>query len=332
MLSFRYPPSSLAELRNDILRISLGVAYSLRPRRLSALPSVLAATLRTVLGWEAPDSCLDGRRPVPRCALGFVGICGTLDPETLMRGFRKGLFPFSHVGSKKWWMPPNRMTVVPHLIKRDKDVRRLIRNKRYRVTFDTRFEDVMRECAAPRKGRVPLTWITQDIIEAYCRLHRAGHAHSFEAWNSDGELVGGGFGIAVGPIFVIESQFTRQRNASKVAMITLMRHLSAWGFALADGKAHTGYLESMGFRLMPRAEFADILEDDRTISAPGGSWSVDETLDASAEWAPASPAATPVARRATPPAVGPNTADGPVVQRSAHWPDPGKEKRHAFRS
>ena len=292
MFSLRHPPRSLTELRNDLLRVGLGVAYSLRPRRLPALPYVIGASLRATLGLEAPDNCLQ-RTALPGGRLGFVGICGSLDPETLMRGFRKGFFPFSHVGRKKWWMHPRRMTLAPHLIERDKDVRRLLRNNRYRITFDHSFEAVMRACAAPRKGQLPLTWITEDIIEAYGALHRAGNAHSFEAWNAEGELVGGGFGIAVGAIFVIESQFTRQRNASKAAMVTLMRHLSAWGFALADGKAHTSYLEAIGFRLTTHEDYMAVLGDGPSLTGPPGQWSVDAALDASEDWQPAPPHPSP---------------------------------------
>lgn len=294
MLSLRHPPRSLTELRGDLLRIGLGTAYSLRPKRLAVLPRLIAATLRTTLRLEAPDSYLE-RRSTPHPS-GFVGICGALDPDTLMRGFRQGFFPFSHVGPKKWWMHPQRMTLAPHLIERDKDVRRLLRNQRYAVSFDHSFEAVMRACAAPRKGQAPLTWITEDIIEAYIALHHAGHAHSFEAWNAEGELVGGGFGIAVGPIFVIESQFTRQRNASKVAMVTVMRHLSAWGFVLADGKAHTDYLERVGFRLVAHEDYMTVLGDGLSPVGPTGNWSVDGTLDASEDWQPtASPPRPPAA-------------------------------------
>ena len=268
-------------MRNDLLRIGLGIAYSLRARRLPVLPRIAAASLRAALRIEAPDSWL-ARRLTPH-RTGFVAICGSLDAEALMRGFRRGLFPFSHVGPKKWWLPTERMTIVPHLIEREKDVRRLLRNRRYRISFDHSFEPVMRACAEPRKGRIPLTWITEDIIEAYAALHRAGHAHSFEAWDAEGELVGGGFGIAAGPVFVIESQFTRQRNASKAALVTLMRHLSAWGFELADGKAHTSYLEDLGFRLTAHEDFVAVLGDGLTPAGPA-QWSVDETLDASEDW------------------------------------------------
>ena len=162
MLSFHHPPRSLRELRTDLVRIALGAGYSLRPQRLPALPSMTSASIRAALRLDAPDSCLDDDRPLQPRASGFIGICGSLDPETLMRGFRKGLFPFSHVGRKKWWMHAQRMTLAPHLIERDGDVRRLLRNKRYRVTFDQDFEAVMRACAAA----------TEQITSSARRLSR----------------------------------------------------------------------------------------------------------------------------------------------------------------
>jgi leucyl/phenylalanyl-tRNA---protein transferase len=300
MFSLRHPPRSLAELRNDLTRVGLGIAYSLRPKRVSALPHIAIAGIRRMLRLDPPDSGLDSTAPLAPGRQGFVDFCGPLEPERLMRGFRKGLFPFSHVGPKKWWMHPQRMTIVPHLIKREKDVRRLLRSKRFRITFDHDFEAVMRACAEPRKGHVPLTWITEDIIEGYVALHRAGHAHSFEAWSPEGELAGGGFGIAVGPVFVIESQFTRQRNASKVAMATIMRHLSAWGFTLADGKAHTSHLEALGFELIPHEDFVAAHGDATRAVGPVGRWSVDESLDASIDWEPAAEPARPEAAPSVP--------------------------------
>jgi len=286
VFSFRHPPRSWAELGNDLQRVALGVVYSLRPRRISALPYVVTASLRAALRLDPPGVALEAESPPAASRLGFVGLCGYLTPDELMHGFHKGYFPFSHIGRKKWWMLDERMTLEPHLIRRDKDVRRMIRTGRFRVTFDQSFEAVMRACAEARKGHVPLTWITEDIVEAYVALHQAGYAHSFEAWDAEGNLVGGGLGIAVGPAFVIESQFSRQRNGSKIAMVILMRHLSAWGFARADGKAHTDYLESMGFQPTPHAEYMAILHGGPENVRPPGRWTVDPALDASGDWQP----------------------------------------------
>lgn len=294
MFSFRHHARSWAELRGDLQRLGLGLAYSLRPRRIRALPHVALASLRGALRLERPGAALDADIAAALERGGFVGLCGSLSPDELMRGFRQGCFPTGHIGRKKWWMLAVRMTQEPHLIRRDKDVRRMIRTGRFRVSFDEGFEAVMRACAEPRKGHVPLTWITEDIVEAYVRLHRDGHAHSFEAWDEEGNLVGGGFGIAVGPAFVIESQFSRQRNASKIAMVTLMRHLSAWGFARADGKAHTDYLESMAFQPTAYADYMAMLRAGPEQVRPAGPWTVDPALDASGDWQPGRPGDMPI--------------------------------------
>ena len=294
MFSTQYPPKSLKELGADLRRVALGTAYALRPVRIAVLPRVLVASLRHALRLERPDAALDGDRLPPPAARGFVGVAGSLDPETLMRAFRRGYYPMGHIGPKKWWFNPERMVMPPHRMVREKDVRRAIRNRKFTVAFDAAFTEVMLACGEPRKGQVPLTWITPDIVAAYEALHREGHAHSFEAWNADGELVGGGFGIAVGPVFVIESQFTRERNASKVAMATLLAHLSRWGFALADGKAHTGHLESLGFKTMPHDAFVAVIEAGPREVGAVGKWTVDPSIDPSQDWQPA-PAFSPAA-------------------------------------
>lgn len=286
MFSLAYPPQSPSDLVDDARRVVLGTAYALRPHRIQTLPRVAAAVLRGALDGRRrfPDFLRAGAAQ-PEAVGGFVGLCGDLSPQELMAGFRRGYYPTSHVGRKKWWRHDARMVMAPHEMVREKDVRRLLRNKRLQVTFDSAFTEVMLACAAPRPGHVPLTWITPDIVEAYERLHRMGHAHSFEAWDSDGDLVGGGFGIAVGPAFVIESQFTVKRNASKVAMATLLRHLSDWGYALVDAKGYTPHLERLGFRLMPHEAYVDILQFTEA-PPPVRDWRVDDALDAARDWRP----------------------------------------------
>lgn len=294
MFSFAFPPRTARELGEDAQRVVLGTAYALRPRRIAALPAVAGAVLRGALGTPKFPQFLEPGVPQAGNEFGFIGLAGDLGPDELMAGFRRGYYPMGHIGRKKWWRLEQRMVMAPHEMVREKDVRRLLRNKRMKVTFDQAFTETMLACAEPRPGQVPLTWITRDIIAAYERLYRQGHAHSFEVWNADGELAGGGFGIAVGPIFVIESQFTRERNASKVGMATLLRHLGAWGFRLVDGKIHTPHLERLGFRLIPHEDYVHELESGPHGLGPAGHWSVDQSLDASADWQPVLVAPQPV--------------------------------------
>ena len=123
----------------------------------------------------------------------------------------------------------------------------------------------------PRAGHVPLTWLTQPMMQAFAELQSAGHAHSFEVWDAQGKLVGGGFGVTVGRVFVTESQFSCVSNASKVGFAELNRHLAAWGFLLNDCKFHTPTLQEMGFSAMPRSAYNRLLSDNLGF-AKGRHW------------------------------------------------------------
>jgi leucyl/phenylalanyl-tRNA--protein transferase len=147
------------------------------------------------------------------------------------------------------------------------------------VTFDQEFDEVMRKCAEPRPGKTPLTWITPRIMEAYWALHRAGYAHSIEVWDADGRLAGGLYGVAIGDVFVGESQFAKINHASKVGMAYLHCHLAHWGYALRDAKFMTAHLASLGFRGIPRATFQEMLRTHAWSPRPAGSWAVDAELD-----------------------------------------------------
>jgi leucyl/phenylalanyl-tRNA--protein transferase len=167
-----------------------------------------------------------------------------------------------------------------HIAKR---LKRDMKKSPYRVTFDTAFDQVIKACAGPRKGRPRgLTWITPQIMRLYAALYDQGHAHSFEVWSADGRLVGGGYGLAVGRIFFTESQFSRESNTSKMGFATLNHHLAKWGFVLNDGKDFTATIDAMGFRAIPRREFEALLKEHAQGSGkPGpqsGRWTVEADL------------------------------------------------------
>jgi leucyl/phenylalanyl-tRNA--protein transferase len=146
-----------------------------------------------------------------------------------------------------------------HIVKR---LRRDMRKTDYRVTFDAGFDEVIKGCAEPRKGRpLGLTWITPKIMQLYAALHDLGFAHSFEVWSAEGHLVRGGYGLATGRVFYTESQFSRESNASKMGFVSLNYHLAKWGYILKDGKDFTPTIDAMGFRAIPRAEFEAILAE-----------------------------------------------------------------------
>jgi leucyl/phenylalanyl-tRNA--protein transferase len=153
------------------------------------------------------------------------------------------------------------------------------------VTFDTAFDEVVRECAAPRSYNWhALTWITPRIRRLYAELHRLGHAHSFEIWNQDGALVGGGFGIAVGRIFISDSLFSRERDVSKMVSSALYYHLARWGYVLCDGRDHTPMQEAMGYREISRAEHEALLAEHAHAGGRPGPWTAEADLAAVAQW------------------------------------------------
>ncbi len=285
-------PSASEPVLDRVRRVVLASLWSLKPPRLWGVPNVLWMVLKSafsprVAGRQLPD---------PETALknpdGLVGICPDLRVETLVSGYRAGLFQLCHVRPYKWWAPSTRMVLRIPDFHMEKNLRRRLRSGRYKVTFDQAFEEVMRGCAEPRPGRLRLTWITEDIIEAYCALHAAGYAHSVDVWDDDGNLAGGVFGISVGDVFFTESQFARQRDASKVGFATLSCHLQHWGYVLNDAKYYSGHLAQAGFQLMPRSQFNALLARHCAGHGKPGQWTVDDALDVG-NWDPKATTADP---------------------------------------
>ncbi len=263
----------------------LRVLWSLKSPRLYGVPATLAMVAKSYAGLglkrgELPDPDRALRQPD-----GLAGICADISVATLKRAYAKGLFPLAHIGAQRWWAPSERMVLFIEDFHLEKNLRRRLRQKEFRVTFDQDFEEVMRACAEPRPGRVPLTWIGEETIEAYTRAFDAGLAHSVEVWDRAGNLVGGAYGLSIGRVFFTESQFSRQRDASKVGFATLNCHLQRWGYVLNDGKYLTGHLSQLGFTLVLRAAFNALLA--KACREPGhdGRWSVDNRLDVAA-WNP----------------------------------------------
>ncbi len=271
-----------ARLRHFVL----GAAWALKPPRTADVPAVLYLLARHYAGFGLAA----GEVPDPDRALGagLAGICSDLAVDTLLEGYRRGLFPFSHIGPQKWWAPKNRMILAFENFDIEKNLRRRLRNKHFTVTFDRDFEGVMRGCAELRPGRPALTWITQEIITAYCALFEAGHAHSVEVWDKDGQLVGGAYGVSVGGVFFTESQFNRVRDAAKVGFAVLNCHLQHWGYILNDGKHFTPHLARVGFELIGRSQFNSILRRGCALPGRAGPWQVDDALDVGA-WDPKAP-------------------------------------------
>jgi len=180
---------------------------------------------------------------------------GRLDADELIAAYRAGVFPWYSAGEPvKWWCPDPRFVMRPADFRLTDSLRKTLRKAGWSVTFDQAFETVMRRCAAvPRPGQDG-TWITEEMIAAYCALHRRGVAHSVEVrWQ--GELVGGLYGVALGRLFHGESMFHLKADASKVGFATLVARLAACGYVLIDCQVPTAHLASLGAFAVDRAEF-----------------------------------------------------------------------------
>jgi leucyl/phenylalanyl-tRNA--protein transferase len=183
-------------------------------------------------------------------------LCAGLDlsPQRILDAYRQGIFPWFNPGEPVlWWSPDPRMVLVPAELKVSRSLRQRMKRGDYEVRVDTSFREVMLACAAPRSGQSG-TWISQPMLDAYTYLHEMGYAHSVETW-MDGELAGGLYGLAIGRMFYGESMFSRQTDASKLALAHLCQQLAAWGFGLIDCQMETAHLASMGARPIPREAF-----------------------------------------------------------------------------
>lgn len=185
---------------------------------------------------------------------GLVAAGGDLRPERLVAAYRRGIFPWYSPGQPiLWWCPDPREVLLPQEFRRSRSLEKRERNAGFEVRSDTAFEAVMQACAAPRHAQDG-TWITPEMCAAYAELHRRGIAHSVETWH-DGQLVGGLYGVQLGAVFFGESMFSRQNDASKVALSALVRAALAGGTQLIDCQMRTRHLTSLGSRALPRSEF-----------------------------------------------------------------------------
>ncbi len=187
-----------------------------------------------------------------------------LEPEFLVRAYAAGIFPMADdAGAISWYAPDPRAVLEHDNLRVSRSLRATIRAGRYRVTYSTAFERVMRACAAPR-GDGEGTWISEEFVRAYGVLRRWGFAHSVESWRGD-ELVGGLYGVSIGAAFMGESMFSRASDASKVCLVALVERLRARGYLLHDTQFATPHLERLGVTLIPRAEYLRRLEHAITI-------------------------------------------------------------------
>ena len=202
---------------------------------------------------------------------GLLAVGGDLSVNRLVKAYQNGIFPWYSEGQPiLWWSPDPRMA-------------KTVRSKKFTITFDQDFINVILACSKPRleKGKVQdETWILEDMIDAYVELHNQGYAHSVECWH-DEKLVGGLYGVAIGKVFFGESMFSKISDASKTAFVYLNKQLEQWGFKLVDCQVYTSHLESLGAKMIPRKEFIKLLEQyaivqkNHTSLAP---WSISPDL------------------------------------------------------
>jgi leucyl/phenylalanyl-tRNA--protein transferase len=224
-----------------------------------------------VIAWLGADTPFPPLATAQKEPNGLLAVGGDLSPRRLLDAYRRGIFPWYSEGDPiLWWSPDPRMVLFPTELRVTRSLAKTLRNKAHEVRFDTAFDAVMRGCAAPRPGQGG-TWIGPEMRTAYRKLHDLGYAHSAETW-IDGELAGGLYGVAIGGAFFGESMFSRARDASKIALVGLVRRLAAEGFGIIDCQMHTAHLESLGAREIPRAEFARRVKDLVDYPRTPGRW------------------------------------------------------------
>lgn len=217
----------------------------------------------------APFPALDTALTEPN---GLLAAGADLSPGRLVAAYRRGIFPWFSDGQPiLWWSPDPRMVLFVDEFRVTRSLGKRVRAQTFEVRFDTAFRAVIEACSATPRAGQDGTWITADIVDAYCELHRLGYAHSVESWQ-DGHLVGGLYGILLDRMFFGESMFARATDASKVALVALVAQLRRLGVPLIDCQQETGHLRSMGARPIPRAAFAAHLADLIHSSGPAGPW------------------------------------------------------------
>ncbi len=203
---------------------------------------------------------------------GLLALGGDLKPERLVLAYQYGIFPwFSEGDPVLWWSPDPRAVLFPDKFKRSASLKQTVKKKRFKVTFDWAFEQVITSCATTKRSDDVGTWITSSMVEAYTNLFNLGLAHSVEAWQDD-RLVGGLYGVSLGGTFFGESMFHLVTDASKVALWYLVERLISWNFDMIDVQQETKHLSSMGAIPVERKKFLHLLNKSLEKPTRQGSW------------------------------------------------------------
>ncbi|UQB67597.1 leucyl/phenylalanyl-tRNA--protein transferase [Epilithonimonas zeae] len=193
---------------------------------------------------------------------GLMAFGGDLRPERLWFAYQIGLFPWYNEGEEiLWWCPDPRFVLFPNEIKISKSMRKILRDEIFEFTENHCFEEVMRNCKTLERKGQDGTWINEELIASFVKLHNYGKAKSFEVWQN-GELVGGFYGILVGNVFCGESMFSKVSNASKAGFIHFTaKYQLQW--ELIDCQIHSEHLESLGAKMIPKIDYLNILKQQK---------------------------------------------------------------------
>jgi leucyl/phenylalanyl-tRNA--protein transferase len=201
---------------------------------------------------------------------GLLAAGGDLSPTRLLSAYQRGVFPwYSAQQPILWWSPDPRMVLFPNEFKLSRSLSKTIRNGPFVTQVDTAFEATIRECAAPRRSG-PETWLNEDMIRAYQQLYALGYGHSIETYLGE-RLVGGLYGIRLGSIFFGESMFSRESDASKVAMARLVEECRARDIQVIDCQVASSHLASLGAREVSRNDFVALLKRHARLE-PNDRW------------------------------------------------------------
>ncbi|MCI9846754.1 leucyl/phenylalanyl-tRNA--protein transferase [Flavobacterium pectinovorum] len=193
---------------------------------------------------------------------GILAVGGDLSSGRLQLAYKSGIFPWFNDGEPiLWWSPDPRMVLFLDELVVSKSMRTILKRNQFKVTFNQNFKDVISNCQKIKRDGQNGTWISNEMIDAYCKLNKEGFAKSVEVWQDD-ILVGGLYGIDLGHVFCGESMFSKVSNASKVAFISLVKHLKEENYKLLDCQVYNPHLESLGCREIDRNDFMSILKSE----------------------------------------------------------------------
>ncbi len=201
---------------------------------------------------------------------GLVAIGGDMEIDTLLEAYKHGIFPWPiSLDFPLAWFSPNPRGVLDfHELHVSRSFAKFLKKHQFQVTFNQAFDEVIRECARAYRKNQPGTWITPDIIKGYEKLFKANLAYSVEVWDKD-KLVGGLYGVSMGNFFSGESMFSKETNASKFGLLSLIQHLQGRGIKWLDTQMVTPVVEQFGGKFIPREEFLKRLEDNPSFEKSG---------------------------------------------------------------